>query len=85
MRCKWIVVALVGLGGLVVGCNQSLCTRSTDCQGTLVCSDVGTCVVPPDLAGIKSDVDGGDGGVDGGATEDLAVAASSTEDLATTD
>ena len=83
MRCKWILVALVGFGGLIVGCNQSMCTRSTDCQGTLVCSDVGTCVVPPDLAGQKSE--DGDGGVDGGTPDDLSVAASSTNDLATTD
>lgn len=82
MRCKWIFVALVGFGGLVAGCNQSMCTRSTDCQGTLICSDVGTCIVPPDLAGLKDD---GDGGVDGGTTDDLSVASSSTDDLATTD
>lgn len=80
MRCKWIlfVVALIGFGA--VGCNEMMCTRSTDCQGNLVCSNVGTCVVPPDLAGTKTE--DGDGGVDLGATMDLT---SPDDGAATTD
>ena len=80
MRCRLLVlVALVGIG-FAAGCNQSVCTRTTDCQASLVCSNLGQCVVPPDLAGTK--MDDGDGGVDGGATSDLA---SSDDGAATTD
>jgi hypothetical protein len=78
MRFK-LLLALLLVGGLA-GCNEMQCTRSTDCQGSLICDNLGACVVPPDLAGTKPDVgDGGtdDGGVDSGATpnttDDLAV------------
>jgi hypothetical protein len=84
MRCKWILSLVVLFGLAVVGCNESMCTRSTDCQGTLICSNLGTCVVPPDLAGTKTDVgDGGsDGGVDLSTTSDLSTTG---DDAATTD
>jgi hypothetical protein len=63
-----LLLTLIG----VAGCNQSQCTRTTDCQGSLICDDVGACVVAPDLAGTKTD-DGDGGAVDGGATSDLAA------------
>lgn len=80
MRCKLLLV-LTFMAGLA-GCNEMQCTRSTDCQGSLICDNLGACVVPPDLAGIKSDV--GDGGSDDGGV-DLGTTSDTTDDLAVPD
>jgi hypothetical protein len=60
----------------LAGCDQSVCTRNSDCKRGLVCGEENTCVVPPDMTKLP------DGGDTDGST-DLSVAADlSVQDLA---
>jgi hypothetical protein len=60
----WLLLCALWMGG----CGGLACTRSTDCTGHLVCSDMGLCQEPTP----KGDGDGGADNLDGGtaATDD---------------
>jgi len=71
-RWGWVLVALSVISAALTGCTPG-CTRNSDCRSGLICGEVSSCVVAPDLAD-----------VDGGSVGDLAPAApdlSETPDL----
>lgn len=79
MRSKILFVAalLFGAGCILdsTGCNDMLCTRSSDCPTNLVCNGIGACVPKS-----THDADGGDDetGEDlGGVTDGAATTTSS--------
>ena len=68
-RTLMVLFLLIGgLAGLLFGgggCGGRSCTRTTDCGGHLVCSDVGVCVDAP-VKSSDGDGDGGSSDADGG-------------------
>jgi hypothetical protein len=54
------IAAIAAACWALAGCTQDLCSRNTDCPTGKVCSELGTCIIPPP----PSD----DGGTDGTAS-----------------
>jgi|GEM_PF-3565429 len=70
-RWGWVLLALSVALTALTGCDPG-CTRNSDCRSGLVCGEVSSCVIAPDLA----DTDGGPTGdlADGGTADDLSQA-----------
>jgi hypothetical protein len=68
MRCEALALA-IALAIAAIGCTPTLCSRTSDCAGGLVCTQAGACAIPVDTSGDA----GADGTVRDAATDAAAI------------